>query len=223
MRLRLKKHLQSRLGQAENLLKVDTQELNSHIATQNAEWLNWQEVFGNDNPVCLEIGCGMGGFAKGFWQTFPNLNLVAVEKLSNVIVSACEKCQDCQNVRFLNAGAEYLEKYIAPHSVDTIYLNFSTPFQKKTYANRRLTNPRFLNSYQRLLKAGGKVIQKTDDDDFFAWSKEQFEKCNWQIVAITTDLHNSPYAQNNIVTEYEQKFLHVGKNINYVCAMAPKE
>ena len=223
MRLRLKKHLQSRLGQAENLLKVDTQELNSHIATQNAEWLNWQEVFGNDNPVCLEIGCGMGGFAKGFWQIFPNLNLVAVEKLSNVIVSACEKCQDCKNVRFLNAGAEYLEKYIAPHSVDTIYLNFSTPSQKKTYAHRRLTNPRFLNSYQRLLKAGGKVIQKTDDDDFFAWSKEQFEKCNWQIVAITTDLHNSPYAKNNIVTEYEQKFLDVGKNINYVCAMAPKE
>ncbi|MBO5773181.1 MAG: tRNA (guanosine(46)-N7)-methyltransferase TrmB [Clostridia bacterium] len=223
MRLRLKKHLQSRLAVADNLLKVDTQELNSHIATQNAEWLDWKEVFHNDHPTCLEVGCGMGGFAKGFFEKFPEINLVAVEKLSNVIVSACEKCSHCTNVRFLNAGAEYLEKYIASHSIDTIYLNFSTPFQKKTYANRRLTYPRFLNMYQRLLKDGGKVIQKTDDDDFFIWSKEQFEKCNWQIIAETQDLHNSPYLEGNIVTEYEQKFLDVGKNINYVCATPPKE
>ena len=223
MRLRHKKHLNERIAKVENLIDVDTSELNSLVSAQNPQFLNFEQIFGNNNPVTLELGCGFGAFARKFGALYPNKNLVAVEKLTNVLVVACEQTPlSLSNVRFLNTGAEYLLTYFKNHSVDSIHLNFSTPYQKKHCANRRMTHPKFLKIYQQILKPDAKLYYKTDDDDFFEFSKEQFENENWNVVFQTRDLHNSEFANENIITEYESKFIAKGVKIKMIIATPPR-
>ena len=85
---------------------------------------------------------------------------------------ACEAAMNekLTNLKFLYGGAEYLEKYIKPESIERIYLNFSCPYPKKRYANHRLTNKRFLKSYEYILKKGAEIHQKTHNMNFFEYS-----------------------------------------------------
>ena len=123
----------------------------------------WKSLFKNDNPVVLEIGCGKGGFIIAMEKKAPNINYLALEKMSNVILTPMEevKKQGVENIRFLNIRAECLPCYIPEGSLDAIYLNFSTPLPKLGYASQRLTHRNFLEKYKKLLKKGGKIIQKT--------------------------------------------------------------
>lgn len=171
------------------------------------------EVFGNDNPLYLELGCGKGSFAIQSAQLHPERNYIALEKLSNVIVVGCEQAQKLKlaNLRFLNCRAENLLHYLPPHSVTEIILNFSCPFPKKTYANRRLTSPNYLAIYKQLLVDGGIIRQKTDDRPFFDYSLETLTANGWQVFDIDYDLPAD--FEGNIVTEYESKFRAEGKPI----------
>lgn len=171
------------------------------------------EVFGNDNPLYLELGCGKGSFAIQSAELHPERNYIALEKLSNVIVVGCEQAQklNLANLRFLNCRAENLLHYLPPHSVTEIILNFSCPFPKKTYANRRLTSPNYLAIYQQLLVDGGIIRQKTDDRPFFDYSLETLTANGWQVFDIDYDLPAD--FEGNIVTEYESKFRAEGKPI----------
>ena len=114
-------------------------------------------------------------------------------------------------MRFLNIRAENLDSFLPPHSVDVIALNFSCPFPKKTYANRRLTSKYFLEMYKRLLKEEGVICQKTDDKDFFEWSVESLAQHGYEVYDICYDLPAD--ADGNVVTEYESKFRALGKPI----------
>mgnify|MGYP002519199339 CR=1 FL=1 len=117
------------------------------------------------------IGAGPGGIFSAYElaKLNPDINILAMEKVANVIVAASEnaKKENLTNVKFLHGGAEYLEKYIKPESIERIYLNFSCPYPKKRYANHRLTNSRFLKSYASILKKGAEIHQKTDNMHFF--------------------------------------------------------
>ncbi|MBO7187123.1 MAG: tRNA (guanosine(46)-N7)-methyltransferase TrmB, partial [Clostridia bacterium] len=177
--------------------------------------LNLNEVFSNDNPVFLEIGCGKGGFITELASLNPDKNFVAVEKDDNVMVSALERAVEMglKNVKFIICSAENLPFILDIFSIDGIYLNFSCPYPKGTYANRRLTNPRFLDIYRRLLKPNGKIIQKTDNVDFFNYSIESYSFCGYSVKEVTYDLYNSEYVVGNIATEYEKKFVSDNKPI----------
>ena len=132
MRMRRKKHLEERLAQCgDYIIYMDREDRNYQIKdTENI--LDYETVFGNKNPVQLEIGCGKGQFACEIAKRNPDINFLAVEKSSNVIVDAAEKAKSegIANLRFLRGGAEYLESYIPPSSVGMIYLNFSCPYPK---------------------------------------------------------------------------------------------
>jgi tRNA (guanine-N7-)-methyltransferase len=182
---------------------------------ERGDIVDFAAVFGNDNPTHLEIGCGKGGFVRKMAGLFPNVNFVAVEKLSNVIIEACEKValDGVTNVRFLNCGAENLLCYVQPHTVGTIYLNFSCPYPKKTYANRRLTSERYLTIYKELLTDDGVIKLKTDNRDFFINSKEMLTQCGFALFDVTEDLHHSEYAVGNVITEYEERFASQGWQI----------
>ncbi|MCQ2399427.1 MAG: tRNA (guanosine(46)-N7)-methyltransferase TrmB, partial [Clostridia bacterium] len=110
-------------------------------------------------------------------------------------------------------GAENLNFLLPENKIEKIYLNFSCPYPKKTYHNRRLTNPRFLNLYRSLLTDGGYIIQKTDNRPFFDYSVESFSSSGYEIDEITYDLYSSEYINDNIATEYEKKFVAEGKPI----------
>lgn len=214
MRMRKKKHLGERLEKCNNLLILLSEDSNFVTAIEKKEFIDTRALFGNDNPVVLEVGCGKGGFACELAKRNPDINVLALEKCANVIVIACEKAMkdNLTNLKFIQTGAEYLEKYIEPGSIERIYLNFSCPYPKNAYENRRLTNIRFLKSYDALLKDGAEIHQKTDNMHFFEYSIEQFTQYGFRLKNISLDLHNSDF-EGNIETEYEHKFASQGMPI----------
>lgn len=212
MRMRRKKHLEERIEACGKYLFVAKYEdLNFETAKNQKNYIDFKEVFQNDNPVFLEIGCGKGQFACEIAKRHPEYNYLAVEKVGNVIVAAAEHAQreNIPNLRFIQSGAEYLECLIPDKSISGIYLNFSCPYPKKAYANHRLTSERFLNIYKRIMKAGAEIHQKTDNMGFFEFSIEEFTRCGFRLKNISLDLHNSDF-EGNIVTEYESRFVAQG-------------
>lgn len=212
MRMRRKKHLSERLSDVSSVLFIGEQsDKNFNTAIEKKEYIDFEKWFSNGNPMYLEIGCGKGKFAVEYAKRNKGVNLLAVEKDANVIVSACELCQNekVPNLKFIKCSAEYIERYIKPRSIAGIFLNFSCPFPKNKYASHRLTSPRFLEIYKRILKENAKIIQKTDNMHFFEFSVEQLSKAGFIIENISLDLHNSGI-EDNIVTEYESRFVSQG-------------
>ena len=210
--MRKKKHLEERLEECSDyIFFMDREDRNFQTAIQNKEYINLQKIFGNSNPVHLEIGCGKGGFACEIAKQNPDINFLAVEKASNVIVKAAEdaKSMELKNLYFMRGGAEYLECYIPEKSIERIYLNFSCPFPKKKYASHRLTHHNFLKIYKSLMSDNAEIWQKTDNTHFFEFSIEEFSQNGFSLKDVTFDLHNSDF-EGNIMTEYEKRFSSEG-------------
>ena len=207
--MRRKRNLNTRIdGCKQILIRFEGEDFYQLEPQDRLDLIDIQQTFGSNN-LSLEIGCGKGGFAVTFAQKHPKINLIAVEKLSNVIVEACEKSIENgtpSNLLFINCSAENLHYFLPENSVDTIYLNCSCPYPKKAYSNRRLTNAKFLQLYKKLLKPNGKIVQKTDNIPFFDYSKEQLTENGFDLQYCTYDLYNDDVT-NNIATEYEKKFV----------------
>ncbi len=224
MRMRKKRNFEARMEARSDLLVARGTNgiLNMKEAAENFRALiDFEAAFGNNNPVALEIGCGKGGFVIAMAKKYPSVNFLALEKMSNVILTPLEEVakQGVENVRFLNIRAECLPCYIPEKSLDIIYLNFSTPLPKLGYATQRLTHRNFLEVYKKLLKDGGRIIQKTDDKDFFEFSLEEYKACGFALENLTYDLHENGNPEWNIVTEYEQKWIERGLPIHRVEAV----
>ena len=174
--------------------------------------LDYRAVFGNENPVELEIGCGNGGFILEKARRNPSVNYLAVELCTNVVLTAMERVRAAEiaNVRFLNIPAEILQCYIPAGSIGRIYLNFSTPLPESSREKQRLTSSRFLAIYRVLLSKGGEIEQKTDSEAFFDYSLERYGEGGFEVKDVTRDLHHSAWAAENIVTEYEANFTAKG-------------
>ena len=128
MRMRLKKHLKERMDDCNNLvLFIENEEFYKMDIEEKKRVFDFEKLFGNSNPIMLEIGCGKGKFINEFAKNNPDINFIAVEKLSNVIVSAAEKTRNLglKNVLYLNVSAENLLCFIKPNSIERIFLNFS--------------------------------------------------------------------------------------------------
>ncbi len=175
----------------------------------------WREKFGNDNPIHIEIGMGKGKFIIQLAKENPNINYVGVEKFSSVLVRAIEKQKEEQlpNLCFIRMEAEYIGNVFDKGEVDYIYLNFSDPWPKDRHAKRRLTSVQFLERYQEILSEDGGITFKTDNKPLFDFSLEQIDEAGWIKDNVTFDLHNSPYVEGNVMTEYEEKFSQMGNPI----------
>lgn len=211
MRMRRKKHLEEKLARCDNLLCFPHVESDVRTAVLEKEYIDFRAHFGNDHPVHMEIGCGKGQFITELAARCPEINFIAVEVNRNVISMACQKAMDegLKNVLFLQGGAEMLQKYIPSGSIGRLYLNFSCPYPKASYVNRRLTHPRYLEIYRDLLAKGAEIHQKTDNMHFFEYSIEQFTACGYRLKNVSLDLHHSDF-EGNIVTEYENRFASQG-------------
>ena len=181
----------------------------------------WNEEFGNNNPIRIEIGMGKGKFITQLAMENPDINYVGIEKYSSVLIRAIEKCEDIEikNLRFIRMEAEYIQDVFEKDEVDRIYLNFSDPWPKDRHAKRRLTSPDFMAVYDKILAADGMVEFKTDNKGLFDYSLEAIHESGWTINAHTFDLHHDPVmCAGNVMTEYESKFSAMGNPIHKLIA-----
>lgn len=214
MRMRRKNNLEERLAACgDRIIYLDREVLDFSVK-DDRDLMDIGALFGNDKPLELEIGCGKGQFISELAKRQPDVDHLAVEVSSNVIVEAAEKviAEGLDNVYFMRGNARYLDCFIPAGTVRRIYLNFSCPYPKNTYANHRLTHHEFLDIYKRLLTDDGEIHQKTDNMRFFEFSLEQLSGSGFGLKNISLDLHNSGF-EDNIVTEYEKRFSEMGMPI----------
>ena len=175
----------------------------------------WSSVFNNNNPIHIEIGTGKGNFIIGKALKYPNINFIGIEKFDSVIARALEKIPDgLTNLKMVRMNALEIDEVFS-HEVDTVYLNFSDPWPKKRWHKRRLTSSVFLEKYDSLFKRGCHIIQKTDNTSLFEYSICSLSSYGYIIKDISLDLHHSEI-EDNIMTEYEEKFSKKGNPIYYL-------
>ena len=175
----------------------------------------WKHLFGNDNPIEIEVGMGKGKFIMELAQKNPDVNYIGIERYSTVMLKALQKREQLElsNIYFMCVDAKELGEYFEAGEVSRIFLNFSDPWPKDRHAKRRLTSPQFMAVYDRILKKDGVVEFKTDNRGLFDYSLESIPEAGWIVDRHTFDLHHSDMAEGNVMTEYETKFASEGKPI----------
>lgn len=224
MRQRNIKNLQEKLDMNSSFLIDNPKELKG----------SWHDIFGNENPICLEIGCGKGRFITSRAMDHPEQNYIAIEGQSNVVLRALQKAEEnsIANLRIFITYVSDLKEYFDEGELSTVYLNFSDPWPKARHAKRRLTYRDRLKNYKEVLSPGGFIEFKTDNDGLFEFTLGEIEAVGYRVVEMTRDLHGemsdemfielsgdmSAFAADAAayLTEYEEKFMVLGKNINYV-------
>ena len=184
-----------------------------------AEKGRWHLIFGNENPIHIEIGMGKGQFIMQLAKEHPDINYIGIERYSSVLLRALQKMEiePLPNIRFLCMDASIITEVFDEEEVAKIYLNFSDPWPKERHAKRRLTSRQFFERYDKILARNGVVEFKTDNDDLFAFSMEEVAEAGWTLDAHTFDLHHDPVLnEGNVMTEYEEKFSSKG---NPICKM----
>lgn len=177
----------------------------------------WNEVFGNNNPIYIEIGCGKGNFISEMSKLNPDINFIGIEREEQIIVSALKKSRELEvgnNVRFFCEDVANCLEIFEVGEVSRIYTNFADPWhRRKKWAKRRLTHKNFLNLYETLFgEKGGELFMKTDNKVLFEFSLNEIADKGWRLHNITLDLHSSDF-EGNVMTEYEKKFSEKGMPI----------
>ena len=177
----------------------------------------WNGVFENNNAIQIEIGMGKGDFIIGKALQNPHINYIGIEKYDSVVARAVQKIPNgLTNLKIIVMDAKEIDN-VFDKEIDIIYLNFSDPWPKKRHARRRLTSSEFLVRYDNVIKNKKNICQKTDNRNLFEFSIISLNENGYSIEDISLDLHNSSI-ENNIMTEYEQKFTKKGQVIYYLFA-----
>ncbi|GAA4902744.1 tRNA (guanosine(46)-N7)-methyltransferase TrmB [Mucilaginibacter defluvii] len=176
--------------------------------------------FKNENPVVLELACGKGEYTVNLATMFPDKNFIGIDYKGNRIWRGAKTAieEGVANVGFLRIQIETILDYFAPGEVDEIWITFPDPQPQLSREKKRLTSPRFLEKYKQILKPGGFINLKTDNDDLHAYTVEKIAELSLKLHVRTEDLYKSEYADEvlSIKTYYERKYLQDNKNINYL-------
>lgn len=171
---------------------------------------NYKSLFGNNNPIHIEIGMGKGQFIVENAKRYPNINFIGIEKFDSVIVRAIEKIEEEEipNLRLIRMDAQEIAE-VFDREIETIYLNFSDPWPKVRHAHRRLSSRKFLERYDSLFKDTKRIVMKTDNRHLFEFSIKEFTDYGYAIDNLCLDVYNEGVI-DNIPTEYEMKFSSKG-------------
>ncbi len=184
---------------------------------------HWHAIFMNQNPIEIEVGCGKGQFIFEMAKRHPERNFIGIEKYDSVVVRGLEKllANPLDNAIFIQKDATEIETFFSSSEISGLYLNFSDPWPKKRQAKRRLTHPNFLKKYKVILKNNSSIKLKTDNFGFFEYSMMQFNADPaFFVKELSLDYHNT---KDNVATEFEEKFVEMGKPIFYLHAVYHKE
>lgn len=178
----------------------------------------WNEAFGNDNPIYLEMGCGKGKFIIEQAERNPEKNYIGVEGQEPVLLRAAQnaKAAGISNLTFISEFLRHPDDYFDRDEISGIYLNFSDPWPKARHAKRRLTHSGFLNAYRKFVKEDGFIAFKTDNDELFEFSVDEFLENRFSVYELSYNLHGSIIRAGEVTTEYEDKFQQWGKKIKYI-------
>jgi len=195
------------------------------VVTHPEEWKGrWKERFGNDKPIHVEVGSGKGRFISEMAKAHPENNYIGIDIQLSVLSYALDKALDADvdNLQLLLIDGSALTEYFEDGEIDLLYLNFSDPWPKKRHEKRRLTYKSFLKTYEQVLKENGEIHFKTDNRGLFEYSLASFSQYGMILKEVWLDLHASKY-ENNIMTEYEEKFANKGQVIYRVEAQFVKK
>lgn len=182
------------------------------------QWAN--KFFNNNNPVVLELACGKGEYTVNLACMFPEKNFIGVDYKGNRIWRGAKTAIEdgVNNVGFLRIQIETIIEYFGNGEVDEIWITFPDPQPQLSREKKRLTSTRFLQMYKQILKSGGYINLKTDNDNLHAYTIEKIEEHGLKLQVRTEDLYHSEHADEvlSIKTYYERKYLQDNKNINYL-------
>jgi tRNA (guanine-N7-)-methyltransferase len=178
-----------------------------------------KHIFQNDNPITLELACGKGEYTTNLAREYPHRNFIGIDiKGPRIWVGAKKALEEpLENVRFLRTFIDHLDNFFVENEVDEIWIPFSDPYLKKE--RKRLTAPKFLDIYRKILKPGGLIHVKTDSGVLFNYTLDVLEQENCTIEMRIEDVYNDSHNQEyltSIQTYYEQMHLEAGKTIHYV-------
>mgnify|MGYP003302120376 FL=1 len=173
----------------------------------------FKELFGNDNPIYIEIGMGKGQFIINNAKKYPHINFIGIEKYDSVIVRAIQKIndEDISNLKLIRMDALEINE-VFYKEIDRIYLNFSDPWPKDRHEHRRLTSEKFLERYDIIFEGKKNIVMKTDNRKLFEFSIKSFNNYGYKIDKLSLDLYNDDH-ETNISTEYEDRFVSRGQVI----------
>ncbi|MEY5068330.1 MAG: tRNA ((46)-N7)-methyltransferase TrmB [Bacteroidota bacterium] len=176
--------------------------------------------FKNDQPLILELACGKGEYTVNLARLFPEKNFIGIDYKGNRIWRGAKTAleEGISNVAFLRIQIENILDYFGEGEVDEIWITFPDPQPQISREKKRLTSPRFLEKYKQILKPGGLIHLKTDNDGLHAYTVEKIEELGLKLFARTEDLYASDLVDEvlSIKTYYEKKYLAHEKNINYL-------
>lgn len=192
----------------------------SYVVTNPVKYKNkWNDLFGNKNPICLELGMGRGDFIIEMAKTYPNINFIGLEINDSQMVMAVNNLKSLKlnNLKLINADAREIDK-IFGKEIDTIYLTFSEPWPKRIDETKRFTHVSYLKLYDKIFKKHKHIVLKTDNKGLFAYSLETLSSYWYVFEKVSLDLHNDERNIKNIMTNYEKQYLKEGRAIYYIDA-----
>ena len=200
---------------ADKIVKGSKYVVNNPYENKN----NWSKVFGNNNPIKLELGMGRGSFIIEMAKQYPNINFIGIELYDSQMVQAVEKLQslNLKNIKLINCDAREIDK-IFGKEIDTIYLTFSEPWPKKQDEKKRFTHESYLKLYDKIYKKNKHIILKTDNKGLFAYSLESLSQYWYSFERVSLNLHYDENKIENIMTDFEKQYFKEHRQIYYVDA-----
>lgn len=186
---------------------------------------NWKDYFHNTNPVTLELACGKGEYSVGLGRQHKDKNFIGVDIKGNRIYIGAKKAleEGLENVAFLRTHILQIEDYFEQGEVEAIWIIFPDPFLRESREKNRLTHPRFLYRYQRILKPGGIINLKTDSKELYDYTLEMIVETGCNIVENIADIYGKGKATGPLAiqTHYEGMHLAEGRTIYYLAFTLP--
>ena len=213
MRIRRKKWAEKELEEAK--FYIDNPEVFKGI---------WNSKFKNNSPLYLEIGCGKGLFISNLAFNNKDKNYIAIDMIEAMLGLSKRNIESKynefpENLLLIRANAERILDVLDKNDkIDRIYINFCNPWPKEKHKKRRLTHPRQLENYKKILNKNSKIYFKTDNDELFLDSIQYLKDSGFEIEKLTYDFHQDDIFEGNIVTEHEEMFSVQGIKIKALIA-----
>ena len=205
----------NKVKNAENIVNGSSYLIKNPSSFKN----NYSKLFGNNNPICLELGMGRGSFIIGMAKAHPNINYIGLELDTNQTATAIKNIgsQKIDNLKIICADAKNIVDFFGKE-IDTIYLTFSEPWPKKQNEKKRFSSENYLRLYDRIFKKKKHIILKTDNKILFASALESLSSYWYSFRKVSLDLHNDERKIENIMTDFEKQYFKEHRNIYYLDA-----
>jgi tRNA (guanine-N7-)-methyltransferase len=212
------------LGSYDNVIQPEIEDVSGKDHPIKGRWN--QDLFQNENPIILELGCGKGEYTVGLANNFPHNNFIGIDikgaRMWRGAKTAYE--QKLANVAFLRTRIEFINSFFSADEVDEIWITFPDPHPGGRNSNKRLTSPWFLNSYRLFLKDKGLIHLKTDNKELYDFTCKVLSHNNVETIISSNDLYSEKIDNIlSIQTHYEKIFLGAGLKINYISFRLDKE